>query len=82
MGRRDATPAKIQIAKDSLFQILILFAKTEKISRRYKLNAKTWDDLSAVSIDDIEPRILSLSNKTKALAIKRQKRSRILKTPR
>ena len=81
LGRHDATPAEIQIAKDSLFQILILFAETEKISRRYKLNAKTADDLSTISTDDIEPTILSLSNKMKALAIRRQKRSSILKTP-
>jgi hypothetical protein len=63
-----------------LFQILVLFAATEKISERYRLNAQTRDDLSILSTDDIAPAILSLSNKIKALTIKRQKETSILKT--
>jgi hypothetical protein len=58
----------------------VLFAETEKISKRYKLNAQTGDDLSTLSTDDINPAILSLNNKMKALAIKRRKGSSILKT--
>jgi hypothetical protein len=80
LGRPDAKPAEIQTAKDSLFQILVLFAETEKISKKYRLNARTGDDLSTLSNDDIDPAILSLNNKMKALAIKRQKGSSLLKT--
>jgi hypothetical protein len=80
LGRPDATSGEIQAAKDSLFQILVLFAETEKISKKYKLNAHARDQLSILSTDDIDPSILSLNNKMKALAIKRQKGSSFLKT--
>jgi hypothetical protein len=45
LGRQDATPAEIQAAKDTLHHILRLFADTEKISKKYKLNANAGDDL-------------------------------------
>jgi ElaB/YqjD/DUF883 family membrane-anchored ribosome-binding protein len=80
LGRPDATSAEIQTVKDVLFQILVLFADTGKISKRYKLNAQSGDDISTLSTNDIDPAILSLSNKMKALAIKRQKGTSILKT--
>jgi hypothetical protein len=80
LGRPDATLTEIQTAKDVLFQILVLFAETQKISKRYKPNPQTDDDLSTLSTDNIDPAILSLNNKMKALAIKRQKGRSILKT--
>jgi hypothetical protein len=45
LGRQDATLAEIQAAKDTLHHILRLFADTEKISKKYKLNANAGDDL-------------------------------------
>jgi Prion-inhibition and propagation len=80
LGRPDATAAEIQIAKNTLHQILVLFADSEKISKKYKQNAKTREDLSAFSTDDMDPTVMLLDNKMRELAIKRQKGSSILKT--
>ena len=80
LGRPDATPAEIQAAKDTLHHILRLFADTEKISKKYKLNANAGDDLSTLSTDDMDPAVMALSNKMKELAIRRQKGSSVLKT--
>jgi hypothetical protein len=80
LGRQDATPAEIQAAKDTLHHILRLFADTEKISKKYKLNANAGDDLSTLSTDDMDPAVMVLSNKMKELAIRRQKGSSVLKT--
>jgi hypothetical protein len=78
LGRPDATPAEIQAAKDTLHHILQLFADTEKISKKYKLNANAGDDLSTLSTDD--PAVMALSSKMKELATRRQKGSSVLKT--
>lgn len=80
MGKPDATSAEVQTVKESLHQILLLFANTEKISKRYRLNAKTGEDLSILLTDDMNPTIVGLSNKMKELAIRRQKGSSVLKT--
>jgi len=80
LGRQDATPAEIQAAKDTLHHILQLFADTEKISKKYKLNANAREDLSTLSTIDMDPAVIVLSNKMKELAIRRQKGSSVLKT--
>jgi hypothetical protein len=80
LGRQDATLAEIQAAKDTLHHILRLFADTEKISKKYKLNANAGDDLSTLSTNDMDPAVMALSNKMKELAIRRQKGSSVLKT--
>lgn len=80
LGRADATAAEVQTAKDTLFQILVLFADTENISRKYKLKARDGEDLSIFTTDDMDPVVMALSNKMKDLAMKRQKSSSILKT--
>ena len=82
MGKPDATSAEVRTVKDSLHQILLLFANTEKISKKYRLNAKTGEDLSTLLPDDMNPTIVGLSNKMKELAIRRQKGSSVLKTTR
>ena len=69
LDRPDATPA--QAAKDTLHHILQLFADTEKISRKYKLNANAGDDLSTLSTDGMDPAVMALTNKIKELAIRR-----------
>ena len=79
LGRQDATTTEIQLAKDSLLQILVLFADTESISKKYKLTAKAGEDLSAYSTCDMDPKIVVLDNKMKGLAIQRQKKGRFLK---
>ena len=80
LARPDATPAEIQAAKDTLHNILQLFADTKKISKKYKLNANAGDDHSTLSTDDMDPAVMALSNKMKELAIRRQKGSSVLKT--
>ncbi|PSS25225.1 hypothetical protein M430DRAFT_33010 [Amorphotheca resinae ATCC 22711] len=82
LGRPDATPAEIQIAKDALHQILVLFANTKKISQNYKLNAKVGEDLSILTPEDVDPEVIALDNKLRELAIRPQKKrlSGVLKT--
>ena len=79
LGRQDATTTEIQLEKDSLLQILVLFADIESISKKYKLTAKASEDLSAYSTYDIDPKIVVLDNKMKGLVIQRQKKGRFLK---
>ncbi|KAH8803729.1 small s protein [Hyaloscypha sp. PMI_1271] len=79
LGREDATTAEIQLVKNALLQILVLFADTESISKEYKLAAKAGEDLSAYSTEDMDPKMIALDNKMKGLAIQRQKRGRFLK---
>ncbi|KAH9203606.1 hypothetical protein DL95DRAFT_418908 [Leptodontidium sp. 2 PMI_412] len=69
LGRQDATATEIQLAKDASLQILVLFADTENVSKKYKLNAKAGEDLSAYSTGDIDPKMVVLDNKMKGLAI-------------
>ena len=79
LGRQDATATEIQLAKDALLQILVLFADTESISKKYKLTANAREDLSAFSTGDMDPKMVVLDNKMKGLATQRQKKGRFLK---
>lgn len=79
LGSQHASPANIQFVKDALLQILVLFADSESISKKYKLTAKPGEDLSAYSTGDMDPQMMVLHNKTEALAIQRQKKGRFLK---
>jgi hypothetical protein len=56
LGRPDAMSGEIQTAKDALFQILVLFAETEKISKRYKLNPQTGDQNRLTSASERDQR--------------------------
>jgi uncharacterized small protein (DUF1192 family) len=78
LGRQDATTTEIQLAKDALLQILVLFADTKSISKKYKLTAKAGEDLSAYSTGDMDPKIVVLDSKMKGLATQRQKKGRFL----
>jgi hypothetical protein len=68
LGRPEATTAEIQTAKNTLFQIVALFADTEKISKRYRKDAKFGDDLATYSASDMdamrEPVIKRLNGST------------------
>ncbi|KAL9001658.1 MAG: hypothetical protein Q9188_005371 [Gyalolechia gomerana] len=79
LGSPDATAPQIRTVKDSLCQILVLFADSEKISQQYKLGAAAGEDLSVLSRDSMDSAIVALSNNMRELAIKRQKSSSILK---
>ncbi|KAL8978288.1 MAG: hypothetical protein Q9205_006093 [Flavoplaca limonia] len=75
MGMPDATPEQVQTVKDTLYQILVLFANSAKTSQQYT----TGEDVSVLSSDSMDSTFLALNNKMRELAIKRQKRSNILK---
>lgn len=79
LGRPDATAPEIRTVKDTLCQILVLFADSAKISQQYKLNATASEDLSVLSSDNMDSAIIALSNNMRVLAIKRQKSSSILR---
>ncbi len=79
LGKPNATATEIQVAKNVLLQILVLFAETEGISKRYKLDAKAGEDLSAFSTGDMNPTLVALNNQMKGLAMQRQKGRRFLK---
>jgi uncharacterized small protein (DUF1192 family) len=80
LGRPQATADEIQIAKHTIFQIITLFEDTEKISKKYRLNAKSADELTTYSVGDMDARIVALHNRMRELAIRRQKGSSFLKT--
>jgi hypothetical protein len=80
LGRADATAAEVPTAKDILFQILVLFADTERSSKKYKLKSKDGEDLSVFTSDEMDPMVMALINKMRELAIKRQRGSSVLKT--
>jgi len=79
LGRRDASPAEIQLARDALLQILALFAETEKISKRYKSKANVGDDFSTYSNKDMDSAFKVINNKMNSLAIQRKKGPGLLK---
>jgi hypothetical protein len=79
LGKPNATTTEIQVAKDTLLQILVLFADTEGISKKYKIAAKAGEDLSAFATGDMDPTLIALDNKMNGPAIQRQKGSRFLK---
>lgn len=79
LGTQDAPTTEIQLAKDALLQILVLFADTESISKRYKLTAKAGEDFSAYSTGDMDPKMVMLDNKMKGFSIQRQKKGQFLK---
>ena len=78
LGRQDATDAEVRNARDTLYQILTLFAESENISRRYALQAKS-SDITVLTPNELDPTVIALSNLMKDLAIKRQRRSSVLK---
>jgi hypothetical protein len=45
LGKPDATAPEIQLAKDTLLQIVVLFVQTEEISKKYKLTANISEGL-------------------------------------
>ncbi|KAG9234485.1 small s protein [Amylocarpus encephaloides] len=79
LDKPDATATEIQLAKDTLLQILVLFASTKGISSEYKMAAKACEDLSTFTTGDMDSISIALDNKLKALARRRQKGGRFLK---
>ena len=76
----EATTMEIQTAKTILFQIIALFAGTEKISKKYRKDAKFGIDLATYSASNMDTHVIGLHNdKMRELAIKRQNSSTFLK---
>ncbi|EHK16156.1 uncharacterized protein TRIVIDRAFT_119731, partial [Trichoderma virens Gv29-8] len=82
LGNPSATKDDIETAKDTLFQILVLFEDSKTIADRYELKAGKNE---AVEIQDpvtysaAEMAIASVNNKMNALAAKRRKGASVLK---
>lgn len=74
LGRENATTAELQVVKNSLHQILVLFADSEKISKKYALNSSLTDTPSA----DLD--IVTLNSMIETMVEKRKKGPSILRT--
>ncbi|OTB06937.1 hypothetical protein M426DRAFT_318309 [Hypoxylon sp. CI-4A] len=73
LGQPESARGNVELAKNTLFQILLLLADSEKVSKRYRLTAKVGEDLSSLSSADMGAKISALDNRMRALAAKRQK---------
>lgn len=80
LGRPYASRYEVETAKNALHQILVLFADTEKISKKYRLEGKNGDDIAVLGSTDLDPTVFGLRNKMKELAIRRQRGASVLKT--
>jgi hypothetical protein len=80
LGNPNATPEELQNAKRTLLHILCLFEDTATISHKYRLRAKSSDDLSEFLPGDLDATSAALDNKMRDLAVQRQKGASILKT--
>lgn len=79
LGRPDATDAEIRSLRSALHQILVLFADSEKISKKYSIEAKNAQDLTVFASNEMDPAVLALSHKMRDLAVKRQKSNSLIK---
>jgi hypothetical protein len=70
LGRSDATAKEIQLAKDTLLQILVLFSSTESISTKHNVVAELVR-ISVFATGDMDPISIALDNRMKVLAIHR-----------
>tara|TARA_R110002003_G_scaffold112_5_gene9578 strand:+ start:4216 stop:5031 length:816 start_codon:yes stop_codon:yes gene_type:complete len=79
LGRPAAPAGDVQPAKEILIHILELFSKTNELSKNYKRNATSDDNLSVYKLDDLDAAVLALHGKLKDRANRRQKTGGILK---
>ncbi|KAF7137111.1 hypothetical protein CNMCM5793_007175 [Aspergillus hiratsukae] len=79
LGRQDATAEEIQTVKNSLYQILVLFANSEEISLKYRHDAKPGQDLAILNPQDEDVAFQKVYNKIKDLVNQRKKAASILK---
>lgn len=69
----------MQLAENTLRQILVLFENTSNISNRYRLKAGKGEDLTPLTRGQMDPRFAAIDNRIKALAGRRQKSIGFLK---
>lgn len=79
LGRPDATAEEIQTVKDSLYQILVLFAGSEEISHKYRRDAKPGQDLAILHPQDEDVVFQKVHIKIKELVNRQQKGASFLK---
>jgi hypothetical protein len=80
LGKPNATPADTKMASDILMQILVLFAETEKISKRYELSKSSpTDSHTTQTKQDLEPKLKTVDFTIKKLVRQRQKGVSLLK---
>ena len=60
LGKPNATAREIQTAQDTLLQILALFAESESILKKYKIDVTADEDLTPISDTDMHPNVLAL----------------------
>ncbi|KAK4142226.1 prion-inhibition and propagation-domain-containing protein [Dichotomopilus funicola] len=73
LGHPEATDTDVQLAENTLRQILVLFEDSNNISNKYRLEARQGEDLTPLTRGEMEPRFAAIDNKMKALAERRQK---------
>lgn len=79
LGRPNATELEIRNVRDTLHQVLVLFADSEKISKKYSVNAKNAQYLAVLAPNELDPAVMALSNKMRDLAVRRQKSNSLIK---
>ncbi|KAI0861502.1 small s protein [Xylaria cubensis] len=79
LNRPEVISEETQMAKRILLQILMLFADTEKISKKHKLNSKAGPDLPVLTKTELNLAVAAWSNKMKEISVKRQETSSFLK---
>lgn len=81
LGRPDASPEEIQLARDILHQVLVLFANSKEISEKYSTEIECKGNLAVLGRADLNSFVAELSNKMRTLAIKRRNNgTSVLKT--
>lgn len=68
-----------QMARRILLQILVLFADTEKISKKHKLSTRSGADLLNLTTNELDLAAVAWSNKMKETPVKRQQTSSFLR---
>jgi Prion-inhibition and propagation len=78
LGRPDAKAEEIQEAYDSVFQILVLFSESARISKSY-IESKPNDDLTLITTSNMDSQTSSLANWIRTCVSKRQSSRGFLK---
>ncbi|KAF1994245.1 hypothetical protein P154DRAFT_417187, partial [Amniculicola lignicola CBS 123094] len=79
LGNPTTSEYELKLAKETLFQILVLFSDSEKKCKKFRLGASAGDLSTYSSADIKEPTLATLDNKMREMATKRQKGTSLLK---
>ncbi|KAI9831154.1 MAG: hypothetical protein M1819_005242 [Sarea resinae] len=82
LGNPRATRTELQTAQNTLFQILVLFADSEAISKSDQVNMMAAEDVNIDPAGDMDSKLLAINRKMRLLAMKRRKGSSLLHTTR